>query len=1044
MNSFTTLRCILRPAHVVLLLAIVLTAAHSTGHAGAANAKTPVDFVDPFIGTAAHGHTYPGATVPFGMVQLSPDGGKSGWDWCSGYHASDSAIAGFSHTHLSGTGCCDLGDILITPTTAASNLDRAYRSPISHDDEQAEPGYYRVRLLDHDIQAELTATDRCGFHRYTFPASDSACLIFNLGFGQDDTPIETFLKIEDDSTLVGYRFSKGWARDHRVFFAAKLSRPIQSWLCGDGDSLLAGQREATGKYIRAALYFRTANKEAITLKVGISPVSMDGAKRNLEAEIAGWDFEQIRLAARAKWQKALGRISVETGSDADKTVFYTALYHSLLAPTLWCDADGQYRGPDGAVHAGDDHQHYSTFSLWDTYRAAHPLYTIIEPQRVRDMIRTMLAFYKESGRLPIWTLADNETECMIGYHSVPVIYDAWQKGLRDFDAKLALEAMQRSAEDDQRGLRYYNNSRPVSFEEQKHQLASKFGMIDTTALALPTAGGESWPILAGWAKTDSGQVVTYPSAYSQANHPLLAYATDPPLAVQWQTAAVPRDTRASAFTFVWLAGIGVHGGGHTFTLSVNDDPCLTFTTATSPTRLNYEVTGDKGVRLAFQTTRLDAHGNLFGNMYLTVPRALCTPGAPLRLTVAGEAAAGADWVLIYPHAFTPQITLSNENCLQPDTQGAGQLLRVEIESLAPQADAVVYTEGGPRVQTRLLPGLTTVMLPVALADSARRVIVHVTSGGSAGTTAECLFEPIKTFGYVPADREPESASKTLEYAYDDWCVAQMANALGETDDYQRYMKRAANYRNLFDSTTGFIRGRKFDGSWVSPFDPRCSMAKQPEYTEANAWQYTWSVPQDVQGLISLMGGRERFAAKLDSLFAQSTDLEGTGASIDMSGLIGMYAHGNEPSHHIAYLYNYAGEPWKSQERVNHILRDFYKPTRDGLAGNDDCGQMSAWYVFSAMGFYPVNPAEGIYVIGAPLLPKVIINGNFTVTANQLSLQNKYVQSARLNGQPLTRCYITHTELMRGGTLEFTMGDKPNTRLWTNTDAVPPSMSEAVH
>jgi predicted alpha-1,2-mannosidase len=733
--------------------------------------RAAIDFVDPFIGTGAHGHVYPGATVPFGMVQLSPDNGLNGWDWVSGYHYSDSIIVGFSHTHLSGTGIGDLADVLVMPVVREPDLtkhyesrnDRDYKSRFSHGDESAEPGYYRVRLIDPGIDVELTATERVGLHRYTYPASTEAGVVLDLGYAINwDRPTDTYVRVESDTLVVGHRFSSGWARDERLYFAFIFSKPFTTVELANGESEAASRQEASGDSVRAYFGFSTEAGEEVQLKVGISYVDSEGAISNLMSEAPHWDFDGARAAAGAAWEQELSRVRVAGGTDSAKTVFYTALYHTKLAPILFEDVEGFYRGADGEIHTADGFTNYSIYSLWDTFRAEHPLFTIVSPERVNDMVNSMLAFQREYGYLPVWSLVGNETNTMTGHHAVPVVTDAFLKGFRGFDSTEAFAAVEKSAMADHRGLRFY-----------------------------------------------------------------------------------------------------------------------------------------------------------------------------------------------------------------------------------------------------------------------------------------------KRYGYIPSELEVESVTKTLEYAYDDWATAQLALGVGDTAAYQRFRARAGAYRLVFDSTTGFMRGRHADGSWVTPFDPTESAhGEHRDYTEGNAWQHSWFVPHDVRGLIGLMGGDAPFIAKLDSLFTSDTVISGENVAPDISGMIGQYAHGNEPSHHIAYLYSYAGAPWKTQERARAILEAMYDTTPNGLAGNEDCGQMSAWYVLSALGFYPVNPADGVYVLGSPVFPEATIElgggDRFTVRANNASPENQYIQSATLNGRPLERSFIRHSEITGGGVLELVMGPEPNRDWGAGESARPPSMSDPGH
>ncbi|HNW74322.1 MAG TPA: GH92 family glycosyl hydrolase [Bacteroidales bacterium] len=703
------------------------------------------DYVNPLIGTWGHGHTFPGATVPFGMVQVSPDTRLEGWDGCSAYHGSDSVIYGFSHTHLSGTGCSDYGDILIMPFTGNYDLNKgSIAAKFRKDDEVATAGIYRVGFSEKKIRAEVTATLRCGMHRYTFEDSENAGI--GLDLEHRDKVLESALKIRGNNELEGYRISQAWAEKQMVYFVIRFSEPFDSFEVSDNGQVSSTRSEFTGTKIKAS--FRFTHKKTVVVKVGISAVSADGARQNLDAEISGWDFDLIANKAAFAWNSALEKVKVNGGTHDQQVTFYTALYHSMTQPNLYCDVDGRYRGRDLQVHENPGFDYYTVFSLWDTYRAAHPLYTIFEQKRTTDFINTFLKQYEEGGMLPVWELSGNETDCMIGYHAVPVIADAYLKGIGGFDAVKALEAMKHSSNQDRLGLQYY-----------------------------------------------------------------------------------------------------------------------------------------------------------------------------------------------------------------------------------------------------------------------------------------------RTKGYIPANKERESVSKTLEYAYDDWCIAMMAKAMNKTDDYKTYLIRAQNYKNVFDKMTRFMRA-KSNETWVSPFDPA---EVNFNYTEANAWQYSFYAPQDLAGLMMLMGGKDQFEKKLDDLF--TADARTTGRNqADITGLIGQYAHGNEPSHHMAYLYDYAGVPWKTQEMVHRICRDFYKNKPDGLIGNEDCGQMSAWYIFSAMGFYPVTPGSGIYAMGTPLFPKMVLsleNGKtFTIRANNLDSNTFYIQSVSLNGKPHTRCYLNHEEIMKGGELTFNMGPQPNKAWGTGYGAFP--------
>jgi predicted alpha-1,2-mannosidase len=721
-------------------------------------------FVDPFIGTGGHGHTYPGATVPFGSVQLSPDNGKSGWDWCSGYHYSDSIIVGFSHTHLSGTGIGDLCDVLVMPYLGEENLTQTlpdfrsepYASTFNHERERAYPGYYSVHL-DNGILAELSATTRVGFHKYTFPEGGKKKFVIDLSYAVNwDRPVETFLRKENDQYFSGYRYSTGWAADQRVHFAIVFSEQVKSFELYDS-TVLQLHDEVRGRKVRAVFTFSNQNP-VLLVKVGISSASEEGAARSLN-EIPHWNFDQTKVEAVRLWNRELGKVHVPSGDETLKRIFYSALYHSFLAPVVYEDALGQYKAPDQTVRTAEVYTRYDIFSLWDTFRAGHPLYTILQPSRINDFIHSLMAHYEEYGLLPVWSLLGNETNTMTGYHAIPVIADAYLKGYREHDSMALFEAMKASSMQDIRGTDYYRD-----------------------------------------------------------------------------------------------------------------------------------------------------------------------------------------------------------------------------------------------------------------------------------------------FGYIPYDLDGQSVTRTLEYAYDDWCIAQVARVLGRIEDATYYESRSESYKNIFDPETRFMRAKNSNDGWKSPFDPYFSNhGYDSEYTEGNAWQHAWFVPHDIRGLIDLHGGNEAFISRLDTLFSDESLITGMNVSADISGLIGQYAHGNEPSHHIAYLYNYAGAPWKTQEKVREIIQSQYSDSPDGLSGNEDCGQMSAWFVFSAMGFYPVNPAEGIYSLGSPAFPETEIYLEndliFEIKARYHTPENIYIQSAMLNGEPLTRSYIMHHEIMEGGVLELEMGPLPNLLHWSDRYAWPPSMSE---
>lgn len=723
------------------------------------------DHVNLFIGTGGHGHTFPGATVPFGMVQLSPDTRMTGWDGCSGYHYTDSSIIGFSHTHLSGTGIGDYGDILIMPTVGSQKLTRGdeevrgsgYRSAFLKSTETARPGYYSVYLEDPGVKAELTATARAGLHRYTFPDSQESGFVIDLNHtlqNHRNTLLE--LKVLSDSEIEGLKVTRGWARRHYVYFYARFSKPF-NYLIAENDSVISGEDEAAGRNLKALLQFSTKKEEQVLVKVGISSVDYEGARNNLESEIPGWDFEDITKKATDLWEKELSKVEIEGGTEDQKTIFYTALYHSMISPNIFSDADGRYRGMDQKIHTSIGSPDYTVFSLWDTFRAGHPLFTILNPTRDAEMIRALVRKYREGGILPMWELASNYTGTMIGYHAVPVIVDAFMKGIRDFDIPTAYEAIVRSSH------------------------------FDTAGLSISA-----------------------------------------------------RDVMSS------------------------------------------------------------------------------------------------------------------------------------------------------------------------LVDRAK------------------LFND--SLGFIPYDKVNQSVAKALEYAYDDWCIAQMAKELGKESDYSEFSERASRYKKYFDKSTGFMRGISASGEWRAPFNPRYSNHSADDYVEGNAWQWTWFVPHDVEGLVGIMGGRDAFISKLDSLFSIDSKLEGTNVSADISGMIGQYAHGNEPSHQITHFYNYVGQPWKTQELVDSILNSLYLNNPDGLSGNEDCGQMSAWYVLNSLGFYSVAPGDPVYSLGRPLFDKAVLhleNGNnFTITTENNSGKNRYIQSVRLNGKVLTGPFFKHDDIVTGGSMEIVMGPAP--------------------
>jgi len=702
------------------------------------------DYVNPFIGTAYHGHTYPGAAYPFGQIQLSPDNGTQGWDWCSGYHYSDSIISGFSHLHLSGTGIGDLADISFLPVNSEVNFIKdeknadfvkRYAGKFSHKDEIAQPGYYAVTLKNNVVKAEFTVTERAGLHRYTFPGNGEHNLLINLGFAINwDKPYQTVIQTVDSMLVTGYRLSNGWAADQHVYFAARFSEPIAT----SEITNVGGEGRTVGVF--------NFKGQEVMVKVGVSSVSIENAITNLDSSLPGWDFDATRQAASNAWEKELAKIEIESNDSVQKTIFYTSLYHTMVAPALFSDSNGQFKGVKGDVQKASGYNRYTVFSLWDTYRALHPLFTLTQQNRVNDMVKSMLDHYKQTGILPVWELEGNETFCMVGNHSIPVIAEAILKGIGDFDQQLAFEAMKATSLHDRDGMGLYDK-----------------------------------------------------------------------------------------------------------------------------------------------------------------------------------------------------------------------------------------------------------------------------------------------LGYMPADKIQQSVAKSMEVAIDDWCVAAVAQKLGKAEDAAYFSKRAKSYKEYFDKETGFMRGKQSNGQWTTPFDPAFSKHEGSDYTEGNGWQYLWLVPQDVDGLIELLGGKEPFADKLDQLFKVTEGVKGDKASSDISGLIGAYAHGNEPGHHTTFLFNYAGRAWRTQELNRQIQTEMYTNTPEGLCGNEDCGQMSAWYVFSAMGFYPVNPSDLTYQIGSPLVQmariEVAPGKYFTMKAPQASVANKYIQSVTLNGQKLERTYITHQEIMDGGTLEFTMGTEPNKNLF---------------
>ena len=732
----------MKALYTPLLLVLILTACTSSQERASTDYT---QYVNPFIGTDFTGNTYPGAQAPFGMVQLSPDNGLPGWDRISGYFYPDSTIAGFSHTHLSGTGAGDLYDISFMPVTLPYKEAEAplgIHSKFSHDDESATAGYYRVLLKDYNIHVELTATERCGIQRYTFPEARAA-IFLNLKKAMNwDFTNDTQVEIVDSVTIQGYRFSNGWARDQHIYFRTRFSKPFTSVQIDTTAIIKDGDHIGTATIAR--FDFDTQKDEQIIVSTAISGVSTEGAAKNLLAEVPDDNFDKYRNLTRDNWNRQLSKIEIVSNNTDDKVNFYTALYHSMIAPTIYSDVDGTYYGPDKKTHKTDGWVNYSTFSLWDTFRAAHPLFTYTEPERANDMVKSFIAFYEQNKRLPVWNFYGSETDMMIGYHAVPVIVDAYLKGITDVDPEKALEA------------------------------------------CIATANIDNY------------------------------------------------------------RGIGMYK------------------------KLGY--------------------------------------------------------------------------------------------------------------------------VPYNIADS--------------------------------YNAENWSLSKTLEYAYDDYCIAKMAEKMGKKEIADEFYKRSLNYKNLYNPATSFMQPKDDKGNFIKNFSPD---EYTPHICESNGWQYFWSVQQDIDGLIALTGGKERFAQKLDSMFTYHPSADDE-LPIFSTGMIGQYAHGNEPSHHVIYLYNAVEQPWKTQQYAAKVMHELYQNSPAGLCGNEDCGQMSAWYVFSAMGFYPVDPVSGKYEIGTPLFPEMqmhLSNGNtFTVLAPTVSKENIYIQAVKFDGKPYSKSYITHEQIMEGATLEFEMGNTP--------------------
>ena len=704
-------------------------------------------FVDPCIGTGGHGHVFYGANVPYGFIQLGPTSIPQSWDWVSGYHVSDSTVIGFPHTHLSGTGIGDLHDINVMPVVGevtysrgdASSYETGLWSYSDRSKEVVTPGYYRTHLSRYNVDVELTATKRVGFHKYTFLGNESPAIVFDMvNGGCWDKTTEAVIRVVNDSTVSGYRYSKGWADDQRVFFRAEFSRKFDNVEFIVNDSVKEGDM-AKGAQLFARVNFAAGNQEPVYMKVALSPTSEEGAQLNMQTELSGWDFEKTIADAKAAWNKELNKVKVYTTDEASKKIFYTSLYHTLFAPSEFCDVNGDYYGADKQMHKGEGFVNYTTFSLWDTYRAAQPLMTILHPEKMSDVINTMLHIHQQQGKLPVWHLMGCETNCMVGNPGVPVVADAILKDIKGFDTELAFKALKESSMLPERGMEH----------------------------------------------------------------------------------------------------------------------------------------------------------------------------------------------------------------------------RIE-------------------------------------------------------------------YGFIPADKMTEAIAYDMEYAIADWAVAQAAQKLGKQEDYEYFLKRSKSYKNYFDASTGFMRGKMLDGSWRTPFSPYASSHREDDYCEGNAWQYTWLVPHDVEGLVECFGSKEAFVNKLDSLFLANGDM-GEASSPDISGLIGQYAHGNEPSHHTVYLYTLVGQPWKTADRIKEILHTMYTDQPDGLSGNEDVGQMSAWYILSSFGFYQVEPAGGKFVFGYPNFDKVEITvpaGKFVIERENKGQQNNYIQGIGLNGTEYKKPWIEYADIMKGGELKFLMGDEP--------------------
>ncbi|HZS47292.1 MAG TPA: GH92 family glycosyl hydrolase, partial [Blastocatellia bacterium] len=779
--------------------AIVLAGMAAGLRPASINAATPNEedvtkFVNPFIGTGDHGHTYPGATVPFGMVQLSPDSGTNGWDWCSGYNYADKKIAGFSHTHLSGTGIGDLCDIRFTPIVFDGELQDDLRSDFSHDKEEAGPGYYAVHLLSQDIKAELTATQRVGIHRYSFPkvnVNKQACIVVDLGAAVNwDNPTDTYIKVENPTTVSGHRMSTGWAKDQHIYFVAQFSRPIMANNLFDNEMRVTGQKS---KKAKAVLLFTTEDQPLVA-KVGISAVSIEGARRNLLAEAQGWDFDSYRKAALASWNKELSKIQVE-GDSRKKTIFYTALYHSMLAPTLFSDVDGSYLGSDKQVHQTKDFTNYTVFSLWDTFRAEHPLLTLFQPDRVDDLIQSMMAFHRESGLLPVWPLVGNETNTMIGYHSVPVIVDAYFKKLTRINPNEALEAMKDSALQDANGLRFYKIPEPTTIEKLRSQISPEMKRIADVGEDIL----KQLDILcSGYRRTISGNTIGYHSSNPNVQSALIVRTQSEKWAIEWESAPTPNNIEGEKVTFVWLAGLNTNRSKRTFHLFVNNEKWFTFNEPENAQDKPPQSIAPNGARLQFCATHKDQYDGLFGFMFLSVPAGVLKPGEPVKFRVIGENAGTDDWYMTFEHEIKQQVTVKNEYAIVQESNSERQVLRLDIEHVGLPADAIINIDGEKRSPVAVTMGANTAFVTIPKAEKETSIQVSVSIDGDPIATIPFRVRPIVPYNYIPADKEVEAVSKTLECAYDDWCIAQLAKDLGRVEDYRLFTERSRFYQNVFD------------------------------------------------------------------------------------------------------------------------------------------------------------------------------------------------------------------------------------------------------